>query len=127
MSRRVGRTEHSWCRAVPGGTDVAVSALLFSKNTRSTLPSILHPQTPKLPPNSPLQTPKLPSDSPALQIQTFDLAQSFHLTLENEMNTNPWLNFNQNDHVTLANVMFAVACDRVVCENVYNTNTSGAG
>ncbi|KAK9057668.1 hypothetical protein SSX86_022504 [Deinandra increscens subsp. villosa] len=118
-SRRVGGTEYSWCRAVPGGTGVTVSALLFSKPPDlSLLQSCIH----KLQISHPILRSKLrfdpstnnfsvftPSDSPAIQIQTSDLAQSFHLTLENEMNTNPWRNFNQNDQVTVteADVMFA--------------------
>ncbi|KAI3830116.1 hypothetical protein L1987_04250 [Smallanthus sonchifolius] len=115
-SRAVGGTEYSWCRAVPGGTGVTVSALLLSKPPDLTL---LHTCIHKLQISHPILRSKLrfdpstnsfsfftPSDSPTLQIQTSDLAQPFDLTIEHEMNTNPWVNSNLNNQVTEADVMF---------------------
>lgn len=116
-SRPVGGTEYSWCRAVPGGTGVTVLALLFSKP-----PNLSHLQTciHKLQNSHPILRSKLrfdpstyaftfttTSDTSDLQIQTSDLAQSFDLTLEHEMNTNAWLNFKNDDQVTEIDVMFA--------------------
>ncbi|KAK9069181.1 hypothetical protein SSX86_013297 [Deinandra increscens subsp. villosa] len=120
-SRLVGGTEYSWCRAVPGGTGITVLALLFSKPPNlSHLQSCLH----KLQNSHPILRSKLrfnpstkcfsistPSGSPTLQIQTSDLPQSFHLTIEHEMNTNPWQNNNdletENETETETDVMFA--------------------
>ncbi|KVI03552.1 uncharacterized protein LOC112513120 [Cynara cardunculus var. scolymus] len=115
VSRPVGGTEYSWCRAVPGGTGVSVLALLFSKS-----PNLSHLQTciHKLQDSHPILRSKLrfdpstnafsfltPSTPSALQIRTSDVSQSFYLTLEHEMNTNPWSH--HEDQVTETDVMFA--------------------
>ncbi|KAI3811650.1 hypothetical protein L1987_21376 [Smallanthus sonchifolius] len=115
-SRPVGGTEHSWCRVVPGGTGITVLSLLFSKPPNLPhLQSCIH----KLQLSRPILRSKLqfnpstnsfsisiPSGPPTLQIQTSNLSKSFHLTIEQEMNTNPWQNFNNNNLVTEADVMF---------------------
>ncbi|KAL4587590.1 hypothetical protein LXL04_000462 [Taraxacum kok-saghyz] len=115
MSRPVGGTEYSWCRAVPGGTGVTALALLFSKPPNlSHLQSSIH----KLQHSHPILRSKLRSDPStntfslstpsapnALQIQSSDLAQSFYQALENEMNINAWRN--QDNRVTENDVMFA--------------------
>ncbi|CAH1418324.1 unnamed protein product [Lactuca virosa] len=115
MSRSVGGTEYSWCRAVPGGTGVTALALLFSKP-----PNLSHLQASiqKLQDSHPILRSKLrsnpstntfllftPSASTPLEIHTSDLAQSYYQALEHEMNTNAWRN--QDNRVTEKDVMFA--------------------
>ncbi|KAL7599064.1 hypothetical protein Lser_V15G26432 [Lactuca serriola] len=115
MSRSVGGTEYSWCRAVPGGTGVTALALLFSKP-----PNLSHLQASiqKLQDSHPILRSKLrsnpstntfllftPSASTPLEIHTSDLAQSYYQALEHEMNTNAWRN--QDNRVTENDVMFA--------------------
>ncbi|KAI3830115.1 hypothetical protein L1987_04249 [Smallanthus sonchifolius] len=120
-SRPVGGTEYSWCKAVPSGTGISILAFLFSKPPD---PTLLQAAIHKLQNNHPILRSKLrydpstnaysfvtPCASPAPQIQTSDLAQPFDLTIEHEMNTNPWVNSIQNNQVTEADVMFV---------NVYN-------
>ncbi|KAF5821441.1 putative chloramphenicol acetyltransferase-like domain superfamily [Helianthus annuus] len=118
-SRPVGGTEYSWCKAVPGGTGVSILAFLFSKQPDiSHLQSCIH----KLQNSHPILRSKLrfdpatsgysfvtPVDSSPPQIQPSDHTQSFELTIEHEMNTNPWANTNKQVNET--NVMFV---------NVYN-------
>ncbi|KAJ0809198.1 putative chloramphenicol acetyltransferase-like domain superfamily [Helianthus annuus] len=118
-SRPVGGTEYSWCKAVPGGTGVSILAFLFSKQPDiSHLQSCIH----KLQNSHPILRSKLrfdpatsgysfvtPLDSSPPQIQPSDHTQSFELTIEHEMNTNPWANTNKQVNET--NVMFV---------NVYN-------
>lgn len=117
QSRRVGGTENSWCKAVPGGTGTTVLALLLSKP-----PDILLFRTSlhKLKDAHPILNSKLHYDhatntfsyltfsSPLLEIQSFDLSSTsvilqsltdpneasisnFHLILEHEMNRNTWI------------------------------------
>ncbi|KAL8215276.1 hypothetical protein R6Q57_004725 [Mikania cordata] len=115
-SRPVGGAEYSWCRAVPGGTGVTVSALLLSKAPN--LP-LLQTSIQTLQNSHPILRSKLrfdpstnvfsfivPSDPPAVQIQTSDTVQSFISTLEHEMSSNPWVNSNDNNQVTETDVMF---------------------
>ncbi|MFS7903665.1 putative chloramphenicol acetyltransferase-like domain superfamily [Helianthus anomalus] len=118
-SRPVGGTEYSWCKAVPGGTGVSILAFLFSKQPDiSHLQSCIH----KLQNSHPILRSKLrfdpatsgysfvtPANSSPPQIQPSDHTQSFELTIEHEMNTNPWANTNKQVNET--NVMFV---------NVYN-------
>ncbi|KAJ0611108.1 putative chloramphenicol acetyltransferase-like domain superfamily [Helianthus annuus] len=118
-SRPVGGTEYSWCKAVPGGTGVSILAFLFSKQPDiSHLQSCIH----KLQNSHPILRSKLrfdpatsgysfvtPVDSSPPQFQPSDHTQSFELTIEHEMNTNPWANTNKQVNET--NVMFV---------NVYN-------
>ncbi|KAL3532110.1 hypothetical protein ACH5RR_005631 [Cinchona calisaya] len=120
--RVAGGTEHSWCKAVPGGTGVTVLTLLLSKNPDiPLLQNTLH----KLQNTHPILKSKLhfnpntntfsyitPS-TPHLQIQLFDLSSTseilrgiidldpttnttsvsnFHLILEHELNRNTWSN-----------------------------------
>ncbi|KAJ0947367.1 putative chloramphenicol acetyltransferase-like domain superfamily [Helianthus annuus] len=112
MSRPVGGTEHSWCRAVPGGTGVTVSAILLSKPPNLPhLQSLIH----QLQSHHPILRSKLhfnPTTNtysfsdftpPTLQIHTSDHTHSFYQTLEQEMNTNPW----NNQEITETDVMFA--------------------
>ncbi|PHT74555.1 hypothetical protein T459_21832 [Capsicum annuum] len=118
-TRPAGSTEHSWCKAVPGGTGITVFALLLSKPPNiSLLQNTLH----KLQNSNPILKSKL-SYSPTtnsfsytipatshLQIQPFDLSSTadilrnlktsdhnsvsdFHLIFENELNNNSsWVN-----------------------------------
>ncbi|XP_060201169.1 uncharacterized protein LOC132629814 [Lycium barbarum] len=116
--RPAGTTEHSWCKAVPGGTGITVLALLLSKSLDiSLLQNALH----KLQNSNPILKSQLhyepatnsysyiiPSTS-HLQIQPFDLSSTaqilrriktpnlnsvsdFHLILEHEINCNSWAN-----------------------------------
>ncbi|XP_076900185.1 uncharacterized protein LOC143554271 [Bidens hawaiensis] len=115
-SRSVGGTEYSWCKAVPGGTGISLLAFLFSKQ-----PDLSHLQTciHKLQTSHPILRSKLrfdpatngysfstPADSGPPQIQPSDLPKSFELTIEHEMNTNPWLNTNKANQVTETDIMF---------------------
>ncbi|KAK1428784.1 hypothetical protein QVD17_17624 [Tagetes erecta] len=118
-TRLVGGTEHSWCRAVPGGTGITILSLLFSKPPNLTL---LQTCIQKLQINHPILRSKLQfdpstnsftfsvqSDPPIPQIHTSDCTQSFYQTLEHEMNTNPWTCYNQinqNNQVIESDVMF---------------------
>ncbi|KAK4730704.1 hypothetical protein R3W88_023692 [Solanum pinnatisectum] len=96
-SRQAGSTEHSCCKAVPGGTGITVSALLLSK-----------PPDISLLQNHKFHSYIIPSTS-HLQIQQFDLSSTvqilqrlktsdltsvsdFHLILEHEINRNSWIN-----------------------------------
>ncbi|XP_019250858.1 PREDICTED: uncharacterized protein LOC109229758 [Nicotiana attenuata] len=118
QTRPAGSTEHSWCKAVPGGTGITVLALLLSKSPDiSLLQNALH----KLQNSNPILKSKLhyepttnsysyiiPSTS-HLQIQPFDISSTaqilqqlkipnhtsisdFHLILEHELNKNSWVN-----------------------------------
>ncbi|KAM0051385.1 putative chloramphenicol acetyltransferase-like domain superfamily [Helianthus debilis subsp. tardiflorus] len=114
VSRPVGGTEYSWCKAVPGGTGVSILAFLFSKQPDiSHLQSCIH----KLQNSHPILRSKLwfdpatsgysfvtPVDSSPPQIQPSDHTQSFELTIEHEVNTNPWANTNKQ--VSETNLMF---------------------
>ncbi|XP_076887762.1 uncharacterized protein LOC143538004 [Bidens hawaiensis] len=115
-SRPVGGTEYSWCKAVPGGTGISLLAFLFSKQ-----PDLSHLQTciHKLQTSHPILRSKLrfnpatngysfstPADSGPPQIQPSDLPKSFELTIEHEMNTNPWLSTNKANQVTETDIMF---------------------
>ncbi|KAK9057667.1 hypothetical protein SSX86_022503 [Deinandra increscens subsp. villosa] len=116
LSRPVGGTEYSWCKAVPGGTGISILAFLFSKPPdTSLLQSSIH----KLQTSHPILRCKLrydpstngysfvtPANTSAIQIHASDIAQTFHLTVENEMSTNPWFNSNQGNQVTETDVMF---------------------
>ncbi|KAK1428783.1 hypothetical protein QVD17_17623 [Tagetes erecta] len=115
-SRPVGGTELSWCKAVPSGTGISILAFLFSKPIDT---SLLQTTIKKLQINHPILRSKLrfdpsanvysfvtPSDPPDLQLQATESTQSFQSTLEQEMNTNPWLNTNQNNQVTETDLMF---------------------
>ncbi|XP_052172784.1 uncharacterized protein LOC127788489 [Diospyros lotus] len=126
--RPVGGTEHSWCRAVPGGTGVTVLALLLSKPPNLAL---LQNALDNLQVSHPILRSKLHFDSttniysfvtpatPHVQIQPFDLASTaeiirrladpsvspFHLIVEHEMEQNSW-----RDNAETA-VMFASVYD----------------
>ncbi|XP_076887744.1 uncharacterized protein LOC143537979 [Bidens hawaiensis] len=118
-TRPVGGTEYSWCRAVPGGTGVTVSALLLSKPPNLTQ---LQSHVIKIQSFHPILRSKLrfdpatnqfsfftTSDPPAPLIEASDGIQSFELVIEHEMITNPWVNMNTNlnlNQVTEADVMF---------------------
>ncbi|KAK4281669.1 hypothetical protein QN277_013132 [Acacia crassicarpa] len=115
ITRLVGSTELSWCKAIPGGTGVTVVGLLFSKppnipflqtalrniqNSHPILRSKIHPDPSTntyhflIPPN------------PHIEITTFDLQSTsriiatdsddhninsaFHLIVEHELSQNPW-------------------------------------
>ncbi|MBA0767806.1 hypothetical protein Gotri_016662 [Gossypium trilobum] len=116
-SRVVGGTENSWCRAVLGGTGIAVLAILISKNPDlSRLRSALH----KLQNSHPILRSRLhynpasntfsfvTSPSPFIQINSFNHSATsnilenlygqetqnvtlLHLILEHELNQNSWL------------------------------------
>ncbi|KAJ7971577.1 GATA zinc finger protein [Quillaja saponaria] len=117
--RTVGGTEHSWCRAVPGGTGIAVLAILTSE-----APKFSHLQTAlqKLQKAHPILKSRLVSNpntdtfsfltspTPFVQIKFFDLSSTyqilqkyytnptnetvspFQLILEHELNQNCWQN-----------------------------------
>ncbi|KAL2454756.1 hypothetical protein Adt_47747 [Abeliophyllum distichum] len=118
-SRVLGRTEHSWCRAVTCGTGITVLGLQMSKPSDqiSVLQNILH----KLQSSHPLLRSKLhyntttkefsflnPAAAPPVQIKSFNTSSTlelleslnnkensnnlspFHLLLEHELNKNKW-------------------------------------
>ncbi|XP_075488056.1 uncharacterized protein LOC142527202 [Primulina tabacum] len=115
-SRTVGATEHSWCKAVPGGTGITVLALLlFKPPDLHHLQNALH----KLQSSHPILNSKLHFNpapesfsyitpaTPQIQIQPFDLESTskilqtldsgpsvspFHSILEHELNKNSWEN-----------------------------------
>ncbi|KAJ6864804.1 hypothetical protein NC651_035386 [Populus alba x Populus x berolinensis] len=119
--RAVGGTEHSWCKAVPGGTGIAVLAILTSKLPRnSVLENALH----KLQNSHPVLRSRLHSGSntntfsfitsptPFIKLKAFNLSSTFkilenplnpknqslsplHLVLEHELNQNSWYNHNK--------------------------------
>ncbi|KAJ6303822.1 hypothetical protein OIU77_017659 [Salix suchowensis] len=120
--RAVGGTEHSWCRAVPGGTGIAVLAILTSKFPRnSVLENALH----KLQKSHPILRSRLhagsgstntfsfiTSPTPFSRLKAFSLSSTFeilenpsnpknhsvsplHLILEHELNQNSWCNNNR--------------------------------
>ncbi|KAI7747524.1 hypothetical protein M8C21_016726, partial [Ambrosia artemisiifolia] len=108
-------TEYSWCKAVPGGTGISILAFLFSKQPD---PSHLLSSIHNLQNNHPILRSKLRSDpasnaysfiTPATcdhtQINTYDHTLSFELTIEHEMNTNPWTWLNKHE-VHETDVMF---------------------
>ncbi|GAV69437.1 hypothetical protein CFOL_v3_12938 [Cephalotus follicularis] len=115
--RPVGGTEYSWCRAVVGGTGIAVVALQTSKNPdTSNFQNALH----KLQTTHPLLRSRLHSNPsatdtfsfvtsqfPVVQVKTFNSSLTFdifddflnsknqsvsplHLILEHELNNNAW-------------------------------------
>ncbi|XWS66655.1 hypothetical protein CRYUN_Cryun05aG0219200 [Craigia yunnanensis] len=116
-SRVVGGTEHSWCRAVLGGTGIAVLAILCSKNPDILrLRNALH----KLQNSHPILRSRLhynpsananfsfvTSPSPFIQVKSFNHSTTsnilenlsnlenqnispLHLILEHELNQNAW-------------------------------------
>ncbi|XP_022744056.1 uncharacterized protein LOC111294996 [Durio zibethinus] len=121
--RAVGGTEHSWCRAVLGGTGIAVLAILSSKNPDvSRLRNALH----KLQNSHPILRSRLHHDPsgntnfsfvtspfPFTQIKFFNHSTTsnileniynqenqnispLHLILEHELNQNAWNNCHNN-------------------------------
>ncbi|XP_022748150.1 uncharacterized protein LOC111297800 [Durio zibethinus] len=120
--RAVGGTEHSWCRAVLGGTGIAVLAILSSKNPDiSRLRNALH----QLQNSHPILRSRLhynpsandfyfvSSPSPFIQIKSFNhsttssILENFynqenqnvsplHPILEHELNQNAWNNSHPN-------------------------------
>ncbi|CAL5422062.1 unnamed protein product [Camellia sinensis] len=132
--RPVGGTEHSWCRAVSGGTGITVLALQFTKppNT-SLLQHALH----KLQNSHPILLSKLfhstttntfsftiptPTTTPPIQIKSFNLSSTTHLLrnlstttsfsplhiiLEHELNNNVWSNNPSNLSCTGIDLFFA--------------------
>lgn len=123
ISRAVGGTEYSWCRAVPGGTGITVLSLLFNKEPNITrLQEAIH----ALQNAHPILRSKLRWDpqsnifsfvvtlndkNPCLEIQSYDQTHNFYLTVEQEMNTNIWQynnnNGNNGNDVIEHDVMFA--------------------
>ncbi|KAB2034862.1 hypothetical protein E1A91_D04G116100v1 [Gossypium mustelinum] len=112
QSRAVGGTEHNWCRAVVGGTGIAVLAIISSKNPDvSHLKNALH----KLQISHPILRSRLhysptansysfvTSPSPFIQIKYFNHSTTcqilennqnispLHLILEHELNQNAWV------------------------------------
>ena len=117
-SRAAGGTEHSWCKAVPGGTGITALAILLSKAPDfSLLQAALH----KLQNAHPILRSRLhfdpdtntfsfvTSQNPYLQLQTFDLSSTsiilqalpnpetvsvsvspFQLIFEHQLNLNTW-------------------------------------
>ncbi|KAE8666311.1 hypothetical protein F3Y22_tig00112503pilonHSYRG00328 [Hibiscus syriacus] len=117
--RAVGGTENSWCRAVPGGTGIAVLAILTSRTPDvSRLRNALH----KLQNSHPVLRSRLHSSpasntfsfvtspSPIIQIKSFNHSATstilenlygqetrnvtltpLHLILEHELNQNSWI------------------------------------
>ncbi|KAJ4979058.1 hypothetical protein NE237_009838 [Protea cynaroides] len=123
--RRVGSTEQSLCLAVPGGTGIAVLAMLFTKDPgNSILQSALH----ELQKSHPILRSRITRDDkintfffsvspiPLLQIQSFDVSttsqllesltksdpnngsiSAFQRIIEHELNQNPWSNQSDTD------------------------------
>ncbi|KAJ6750021.1 hypothetical protein OIU85_000630 [Salix viminalis] len=120
--RAVGGTEQSWCRAVPGGTGIAVLAILTTRFPRnSVLENALH----KLQKSHPILRSRLhtgssstntfsfiTSPTPFIKLKAFSLSSTFeilenpsnpknhsvsplHLILEHELNQNSWCNNNR--------------------------------
>lgn len=131
-SRRVGGTEHSWCRAVPGGTGTTVLGLLLSKP-----PNIPHLQSAlhTLQNRHPILRSKIHHDpsrrdfsflippSPSLHLQILDVSAAaravashpnatdpsisdFHKILEHEINLATWFDPNNPSYAD-TDVMFA--------------------
>ncbi|KAH8485334.1 hypothetical protein H0E87_026943 [Populus deltoides] len=111
--RAVGGTEHSWCRAVPGGTGIAVLAILTSKLPRNSgLENALH----KLQNSHPILRSRLHSGSntntfsfitsptPFIKLKAFNVSSTFKI-LENPLN--PKTNLS---HPSIW--LHASACDR---------------
>lgn len=120
--RAVGGTEHSWCRAVSGGTGIAVLGISLSKPIDSTiLQTALH----KLQISHPILRSRLHFNAttntfsfvtlptPFIQIKSFDLSSTSHilnslanqsqhsmapfqLILEHELNNNMWFNHDRS-------------------------------
>lgn len=135
--RAVGGTEHSWCRAVLGGTGIAVLAIHSSKNPDiSSLRNALH----KLQTSHPILRSRLlynpssanpfsfvTSPSPFIQIKSFDHSKTteiledcqiqeenqkvspLQLILEHELNQNSWTSSHTKNDVFFASV-YALPC-----------------
>ncbi|KAI4300499.1 hypothetical protein L6164_033870 [Bauhinia variegata] len=125
--RTGGGTEQNWCRAVPGGTGVAVLALLISKSPDiARLQIALH----KLQNSHPILKSRLHSHAttntfsfvtyptPFVKIQYHNLSKSsklvennpvspFHLILEHELNQNTWQNPGRTSQTIVADMFFA--------------------
>ncbi|KAK6944039.1 hypothetical protein RJ641_025141 [Dillenia turbinata] len=113
-ARPLGGTEHSWCRAVPGGTGITVLAILLSR--RPNFP-VLQNALQELQDAHPILSSKLhpsrttgtfsfiPSSDPHVQIERISLSSTedilkipkqspslfpFHLIIEHEFARNPW-------------------------------------
>ncbi|XP_042503613.1 uncharacterized protein LOC122080819 [Macadamia integrifolia] len=124
-SRPLGGTEHSWCRAVPGGTGITVLAMLFTKDPGAArLQNALH----ELQKSHPILRSRITRDNtntfffavspiPLLQIQSYDISTTsqllqslaeggdpnigrispFHRIIEHELNQNPWSDQSETD------------------------------
>lgn len=126
LGRTVSGSEFTWCKAVPGGTGIAVLALLLSKPPHiSRFQTALH----KLQNAHPILNSTLrsnttsfsfvPSPTPFVQVQSYDLSATsklllhddsvspFQQILEHELNRNTWHNPSPPSHSTSTPVLFA--------------------
>nr|GMD46259.1 Zinc finger CCCH-type with G patch domain-containing protein [Ipomoea batatas] len=130
LSRQLGGTEQTWCKAVPGGTGITVSALLFSNPPEF---SVISDAVGKLQTAHPILSSQIRHDpatgffsyvtpaTPHLKIQSFDSPSTaeilrelpnsdsvsdFHLIVEHELNRNDWRSPNPESHVD-SDVFFA--------------------
>ncbi|XP_041024954.1 uncharacterized protein LOC121265404 [Juglans microcarpa x Juglans regia] len=134
--RPVGGTEYSWCRAVPGGTGIAVLAILLSKppdiallqnaiyelqNSHPILKSRIHSNT-STNTISFITSPRS-TGTPSVQIKSFTLSatssilnslscpantiSAFHAILEHELNQNAWYNIPNPSSCTTVDTFFA--------------------
>nr|GMD44424.1 uncharacterized protein LOC109182175 [Ipomoea batatas] len=130
LSRQLGGTKQTWCKAVPGGTGITVSALLFSNPPEF---SVISDAVGKLQTAHPILSSQIRHDpatgffsyvtpaTPHLKIQSFDSPSTaeilrelpnsdsvsdFHLIVEHELNRNDWRSPNPESHVD-SDVFFA--------------------
>ncbi|KAI9076377.1 hypothetical protein K1719_028487 [Acacia pycnantha] len=132
MGRAVGGSEYTWCRAVPGGTGIAVLAFLLSKPP---LPSSLETALHKLQNTHPILNSTLHFNStassfsflsssdrtiPFLKVQSFDLSATstlllphhdppvspFQQILEHQLNHSSWNHHHHSQHTNVP-VLFA--------------------
>lgn len=145
VTRTVGGTESSWCRAVRGGTGIAVLALLITKSPDiSLLQNALH----KLQNSHPILRSRLhnpntegttstfsfaASPTPFVKIESHTLTTSseilgrngndtvspFHKILEHELNRNTWQDNNNNNPAAKQNTAAAVTGSDILAASIY--------
>ncbi|KAG6640609.1 uncharacterized protein LOC122275470 isoform X2 [Carya illinoinensis] len=133
--RPVGGTEYSWCRAVSGGTGIAILAILLSKSPDiARLQNAIH----KLQNSHPILKSRIHSNTstntisfitypgsttPSVQIKSFSLSATssildslscptnnispFHAIVEHELNQNDWYNILNPSSCTTVDTFFA--------------------
>ncbi|XP_057423026.1 uncharacterized protein LOC130716971 [Lotus japonicus] len=134
VTRPVGGTEFSWCKAIPSGTGITVLSLLLSKPPQiPLLQNALH----KLQNSHPILRSKIHLDTstntfhfvtpstPRVQIQPFDHQSTaeilrrksdghdpFHALLEHEMNDDTWRDPSAGDTDVMYATSYAISSNR---------------